>query len=245
MEQIDRSSPLPYYAQVKELLTERIRQGEWEPGEQLPGEPELCRIYGVSRTVIRHTLDMLEREGMIVRIKGRGTFVAEPKISESLVQSLTGFHEDMVRQGYQPYSKILKQEVVPASVKVAKHLGLEPETLVIELCRLRYVNDIPLALVTTFLQLAHCPSVLKADLTRRSLYEYLESQCNLKIARGWRFIEAVLANEREAQLLEIAHGSPLILLDSVNYLEDGTPIEYYHAVHRSDRARFEVHLVRI
>jgi GntR family transcriptional regulator len=242
---IDRNSPLPYYAQVKELIHERIRKGDWKTGEQLPGEPELCRIFEVSRTVIRQALDSLMREGVIVRIKGRGTFVAEPKISEGLVQTLTGFYEDMMRQGYVPVSKVLKQEVVPASSKIARYLETNEGTPVIEICRLRYVQEIPLALVTTYVPQALCPSVLYADLTRQSLYTYLEKTCELRIARGRRIIEAVLANQYEAQLLEIPRDSPLILLDSVSYLEDDTPIEYYHALHRSDRARFEVELVRV
>lgn len=242
---IDRSSPIPYYAQLKQLLTEHINRGEWKPGDQLPGEPELCRMFDVSRTVIRQALDDLERESLIVRIKGKGTFVAEPKIGEHLVQSLTGFYEDMVKQGYKPYSRVLKQEVTPASAKIAAYLEIELGTPVIEICRLRFVNDVPLNLVTTYVPQALCPSLLTADLTRQSLYGYLENTCGLQVARGRRTIEAVLANEQEAHLLEVPRGSPLILLDSISYLEDDRPIEYYHAVHRSDRTRFEVELVRL
>jgi GntR family transcriptional regulator len=230
---------------VKEHIVDRITQGAWKAGDQLPGEPELCRLFEVSRTVIRQALDDLTHDGVIVRIKGKGTFVAEPKISEGLVQTLTGFHEDMVKQGYTPFSQILKQERSPASAKIAGYLEVEPGTWLIEIDRLRFVKDVPLALVTTYIPEELCPSLLRADLTYQSLYAYLESACKLHIARGKRIIEAVLANERESQLLEIPKGSPLILLDSISYLESGRPVEYYHALHRSDRARFEVELVRL
>jgi GntR family transcriptional regulator len=242
---VDRSSPIPYYVQVKEALREHIEHGDWQPGDQLPGEPELCRIFDVSRTVIRQALREMEYEGLIVRAKGKGTFVAEPKIVESLVQKLTGFYQDMVARGHTPVSQVLKQEVTPASPKVAARLNLEPGTPVIEIERLRFVQDEPIVLVTTYLPYALCPKILHEDLSHQSLYALLEKQYGLVIARGHRTLEAVPANEYAARLLQVKKGAPLILLDSVSYLNDGTPIEYYDALHRSDRSRFEVELIRI
>lgn len=242
---VDRSNPLPYYAQVKEAIRRQITQGEWQPGDRLPGEQDLCRIFNVSRTVIRQALKDLMHEGLIVREKGRGTFVAEPKLKGSLVQRLSGFHEDMIEQGYTPINKVLRQKVVPVTPRIAEYLHLQPGTDVIEIQRLRFVQDEPIVLVTTYIPYALCPALLKADLTKQSLYTFLETQCNLQIVRGHRIIEAVAANEREAELLQIAKSAPLIMLDSVSYLEDGTPVEYYHALHRGDRTRFEVELVRV
>ncbi len=245
IQSIDRSSPIPYYIQVKDALQERIRRGDWQPGAQLPGEPELCRIFNVSRTVIRQALKDLMYEGMIVREKGRGTFVAEPKISEGLVQRLTGFYEDMVSQGYTPVTQVLKQEKAPANPKVAAHLEIEQGTPVIAIERLRFVQDEPIVLVTTYLPYDLCPGLLDADLTLQSLYAFLERRCGVMIARGRRIIEAVAANDYEARLLRVKKAAPLIMLDSVSYLNNGTPVEYYHALHRGDRSRFEVELVRV
>jgi GntR family transcriptional regulator len=88
---INHSSPIPYYIQVIEALTDRSSRGEWRVGDQLPGEQVFCEMFDVSRTVIRQALQSLMQEGLIIRRKGRGTFIAEPKISESLAQRLTGF----------------------------------------------------------------------------------------------------------------------------------------------------------
>jgi GntR family transcriptional regulator len=242
---INRNSPVPYYAQVKEALQEQIQQGEWQAGDQLPGEPKLCQMFDVSRTVIRQALNELRYEGLIFRKKGVGTFVAEPKISGNLIQKLTGFHKDMVSQGYALVSKVLKQEVVPAKPKVASHLDIQPETSVIELERLRYVQGEPVVLVTTYLPYALCPDVLHEDFSHQSLYAFLETSAGLRIARGQRCIEAVSANEYEARLFGIEEAAPLILLNSVSYLSDGTPLEYYRALHRGDRSRFEVDLVYV
>jgi len=202
---INLNSPVPYYAQVKEALKACLNSGEFKPGDQLPGEADLCALFKVSRTVIRQALDELEYDGLILRRKGKGTFVAEPKIVESLAQKLTGFYQDMSAQGFPPVSRILKQAQAQANPKVAALLGLAPA----------------------------------------SLYAILEGQLGLVIARGHRYLEAVPASPYEANLLQVEAGSPLMLLDSVSYLENGTPLEYYHALHRGDRSRFEAELIRV
>lgn len=214
-------------------------------GDQLPSEPKLCEIYGVSRTVVRQALREIEIEGLITRRKSTGTFIAVPKISESLAQKLTDFYQDMVERGLEPATKVLRYEIVPVYKKIVDYLEIEPGNLVYEITRLRYVNEEPILFVTTYLPYELCPQLGDTDISDRSLYAFLEEECSIFIAIGRRFIEAELANETEARLLGIDIGVPLILSNSVSYLEDCTPIEYYHALHRGDRSRFEVELVRI
>jgi GntR family transcriptional regulator len=242
---IDRNSSMPYYAQVRDALIEGIQTGSLKPGNQLPSEPDLCELFDVSRTVIRQALNDLVSKGMVSREKGRGTFVAEPKIKESLVQKLTGFYHDMVEQGHRPVTRVLKQELIPANRKIAGFLNIEPDTEVIEIERLRFVDDEPLQFTTTYIPYHLCPELLHEDLSNQSLYAFLEKQCGLMIARGHRSIEAIAANEFEAEQLRVKKGAPLIMLESVSFLNDGTPVEYYHAVHRGDRTRFEVKLFRV
>lgn len=242
---IDRSSYIPLYIQVMDAIQEYIEEGDAESGEQFPGEPELCRMFDVSRTVIRQALRELEHKGLITRKKGKGTFVAEPKIRESLFQELTGFYQDMEAKGYPPVSHVLKQEVIPAPRKIAGFLELSVGAQVIQIDRVRYVEEEPIVFVTTYLPYTLCPKLLEADLTHASLYAFLEREYDIVIARGRRFLEAVPANEREADLLQVNKGAPLVLIDSVSYLADGAPIEYYHALHRGDRSRFEVELIRL
>jgi GntR family transcriptional regulator len=242
---IDFDSHIPYYVQLIEVFKEKIHQREWESGDQIPSEPELCETYGISRTVVRQALKEMEYEGLIYRRKGKGTFIAEPKISESLVQKLTGFYQDMVDRGHKPITQVLRQEVEPANAKVARHLGLETGTLVFTLERLRFVEDVPIVLVITYLPYKLVSRLVDYEFSDKSLYAVLENELGLVLSHGRRWIEAVPANEREAVLLKVDECAPLILLDSVTYLEDGTPIEYYHAVHRGDRSRFEVELVRM
>src|SRR5512136_2517600 len=245
IELIDFESHIPYYIQLMDILKEKVLQKDWSPGDQIPGEQDLCELYQVSRTVVRQALRELELEGVISRRKGKGTFISPPKISEGLVQKLTGFYQDMVERGLKPITKVLHQNVEPSSEKVAGFLKIKPGDQVIDILRLRFINNEPIQLVRTYVPFGICPALATVDLTDRSLYEFMETECGVLISKGLRYIEAVLANENEAELLGIERGAPLLMLDSISYSENGLPIEYYHALHRGDRSRFEVELLRI
>jgi GntR family transcriptional regulator len=243
---LDRKSHVPLYIQLKEVLNENIQRGQWKPLERIPGEPELCRSFGVSRTVVRQALKEMEYEGLIVREKGRGTFVAAPRISSrSLVHSLAGFYEDMAERGLEPINKILEQTIMPADPKLAEHLSLEEMEPVIKLTRLRFVGDEPIVWVTSYIPYEACRGLIQAELSNQSLYAFLERECSLRIHKGWRRIDAVAADEHQAVLFEIDEGSPLLRLESVSFLENGRPLEYFVALFRSDRTCFEVELDRI
>jgi GntR family transcriptional regulator len=242
---IDFESHIPYYHQLLEIIKLKIKDGTWAPGDRIPSEAELCDTYGVSRTVVRQALRELESESIITRRKGKGTFVAKPKISEGLIQKLTGFYQDMTERGLEPGTKVLFQQIVPANQKIARYLDVPMGTDIVDIKRLRFIHEEPIQLVTTYIPRHLSPDLVDIDLSNRSLYAYLETENGIKIARGIRYIEAVLANKEEAELLEIDEGDPLIMLDSVSYTETGQAIEYYHAIHRGDRSRFEVELIRL
>jgi GntR family transcriptional regulator len=242
---IDFNSPIPYYLQLYALLLESIEGGEWQQGDRLPGEHALCEDFGLSRSVVRQALGMLEKGGLIVRRRGKGAFVAEPRISESLAQKLTGFHQDMREQGRRIFSRVLSQTIIPAPVGIARLLELEAGSPVVHLERLRFVDGEPIVLVSSYLPASLCPGLEDVDFSEQSLYARLSGDYDLHIARGRRTIAAVAADERTSHLLEVALGAPLILLESVSYEECGRPLETYRALDRGDRAQFEVERVRI
>lgn len=242
---IDFNSHTPYYIQLISVIKDIIDAEGLQPGDQLPSEPELCNTYAVSRTVVRQALRELEVEGVVVRHKGKGTFVAEPKINESLVQKLTGFYQDMVERGHTPTTQVLELEIIPASGLLATQLEIREGSEVFALERLRFIDSEPMLLVKAYLPYHLCKGIEKTDLAQLSLYDILEKEYGLSIARGRRTIEAVAATERQAELLSIQAGDPVLLLNSVTYLDSGTPIEFYQAAHRGDRTRFEVELFRI
>lgn len=243
-EAINRASPVPYYYQLKEIIKDQIQKGHWPPGSQIPSEPQLCEMFGVSRTVVRQALGELVAEGYLCKQKGRGTFVAKPKIAGSLVQRLTGFHEDLVRRGLVPVTKVLSQSVIPAPQTVAGYLDIAVGTPVVRIERLRFVEDEPLLLVVTYIPHSLCPGLAHEDLTNQSLYQVMEEKYGIQLARGRRMLEAIAATESDAQLLGIKPGAPLLYLRSITYMANGRAVEYYEAKHRGDRSMLEVELIR-
>lgn len=242
---IDHDSFVPYYIQVKDQIRSQIDARVLEPGELLPSEAELCNIFGVSRTVVRQALQELEYEGLIYRRRGKGSFVAEPKVYEHLVQKLTGFHQDMVEQGHEVVNRVLRLERVPASAEVARFLELAPESQVIVVERLRLVDGKAINFSVSIVPFARCPQLLEADLTRQSLYAFLEQASGQRIMRGRRTIEAILPQQSIADLLETEVESPVFKITNTCYLADGTPIEHSRGYHRGDRSLFEVELLRV
>lgn len=241
---IDRDSPVPYYHQLKELLREEMVSGRWPAGVQIPSEPELCRVLDVSRTVVRQALGDLGNEGLLRRRKGLGTFVSEPKIHGRLVQSLTGFHDDMLAQGRVPRTRVLDQRVVPAPKVVASELGIPEGTPVVMIDRVRSVDGQPIVLVTTYLPHGRVPGLEAVDLSDASLYQTLASTYGLVIERGRRMLESIAATVPCAAELDLEPGDPVLFLRSVTYTADDQAIEYYEARHRGDRTILEVDLVR-
>jgi GntR family transcriptional regulator len=222
-----------------------IESGRLIPQQKIPSETELCERFDISRTVVRQAIKELQNEGYLTTEKGKGTFVSRPKIVGGLVQSLTGFYEDMARRGFTVSTDILVQEVQNAVQRAAEPLGIETGTPVIVISRVRRLNGEPSVYVTTYIPQKICPALVDEDLQNQSLYALLEGKYGLEIHKGHRYIGVSLANEYEAGLLNIEVGSPLIELDSTSYLKDGRPLEYFHALHRGDRTKFEVELVRI
>lgn len=241
---VDRNSFVPYYVQVKEHLKHQIEQGAWQPGQQLPSEAELCNIYDISRTVIRRALQELQYEGLIYRKKGKGSFVAEPKVHELLAQNLTGFFHDMVEQGHQVSSRVLRQELREASEELARILEVRPHAPLVMCERLRLVDGSAINVSISHVPHDRCPEMLGADLTNQSLYSFVERACGQRIVRGRRTIEAILPSRHIAQLMDIGTDLPVFRINNICYLEDGTPIEHSCGYHRSDRTFFEVALLR-
>jgi len=241
---IDKKDYRPYYIQVKDAILEQIESGAWKTGDRLPGELELGVLFNVSRTVIRQALKELEFEQKISREKGKGTFITEPKINYRLVQDLTGFFQDSVKQGKVPFTKVLKKELVSPPPEIAENLEIKPGAKVIKMHRLRGIKEKPLILDSTYLPYELCPQVMDNDFSSQSLYAFLEERLGLEIARAHRTLCAVSASEYVAKMLELNISEPVILFESVAYLTDDRPIEYFQGYHSCRDSLFSVDLVR-
>jgi GntR family transcriptional regulator, N-acetylglucosamine utilization regulator len=241
---INKALYTPYYIQLRDILSREIDQQRWKVGEQIPSELELCDTFNVSRTVVRQALQDLVMAGKLVREKGRGTFVAKPKVRETLMQNLVGLYETTQARGQSLETRVLRLVRIAPSDVVREQLGLGPDEDVIVLRRLRSVDGAPLSLDLTYLPYRLVPQLLEEDLARNSLYSLIEDKYGFRIAKGRRTIEAMRAEGDVAQLLQIEAGDAVLLLTSVSYLDSGQAIEYFESIHPGNRSRFEVDVMR-
>ncbi|HEY8425541.1 MAG TPA: GntR family transcriptional regulator [Limnochordales bacterium] len=233
----------PLYVQLKRALLDLIERGEIRHGQRIPSERQLAQHLGISRMTVRQALVELVQESVLVRRQGRGTFVAERKIEQGLV-SLTSFSEDMRRRGMRPGARLLDMEVQEAPPKVEKALGLDGDRRVLVIRRLRLADGIPMALETSHLPIARVPSVPRRRVVEGSLYEYLQGELGIDLARAHQTLEPVLAGESEARLLGVEPGSPLLLMERTTYDATGEPVEFVRSLYRGDRYKFFVELRR-
>jgi GntR family transcriptional regulator, N-acetylglucosamine utilization regulator len=240
---IDRTSPVPFYFQLRKLLEEQIVSGRWAPGERLPAESAICKQFALSRTTVRQALAELESEGLVRKEKGRGTFIAEPRSSAWLLQSAHGFHEEGARAGHSITSRVLRQELAVLPQWAADALGLPGGSDGVTLERLRWVDARLVMYVVNHLPPDLADTVLSADLEEGSLYQVLEERQGLAVFGGRRVVEAVPAEGELAVLLEIDAGAPILFVESVSWNAQLRPFECYRAWHRADRTKIQVQVV--
>lgn len=234
MRDIDRSSKLPLYHQLYEILRSDIVAGAWRPGDVLPPESELVERYQVSRTTVRQVLDMLTNEGLIFRQQGRGTFVAHPTVEQTLVR-IVNFTEDMRMRGSEPSSRVLFSGLVPAPPDIAEKLHIEPEQEIARLERLRLADGEPMGVEESHLVHRYCRGILQGDFETHSLREALAQDYGIRWTHASQSIRAILAPRDRADLLGIQPRSPLLFIERVSYSQDNVPIEFLRIYYRADR----------
>jgi GntR family transcriptional regulator len=235
---VEAAGLAPKYSRLKENLLAMIRG--FDPGSAIPTERELCALYGVSRTTVRQALQELVYEGQLYRRQGRGTFVAPPKLVQTI--QLHGHTEEMEAQGLRPGSRPLSATNVPASPEMATFFGLADGALVHRIVRIRLVNDEPIALQTVYLDAQRFGDVGGSLSEWVSLYRLLRDRYDAQIAGGEETVESGAADTETAELLEIEVGAPLLVLHRRSWEADGRPIEWSESLYRGDRYRVAVRL---
>ncbi|MGC1871415.1 MAG: GntR family transcriptional regulator [Acidobacteriaceae bacterium] len=236
VEPLDKNSFIPLYFQIQDRLVKQIQSGELQAGDMLPGEEDLCRLYGVSRMTARQSLQALKHQGLVRSEKGRGTFVVQPKV-EKKIAHLSGFSAEMRSLGMKPSSRILEQATKPASPEIAQRLGVPPGSLLLELHRLRLADALPLAIEQVWLSLAEFPGIDKIDFARSSLYGVLRERYGIEIGSADEIIEARPPTSREAKLLDVSSRSSLLVISRTIRTAQGKPVEVSLSLYRGDRYR--------
>jgi GntR family transcriptional regulator len=244
-EMIDPDDFLPRYYQLANILREGISNGRFEAHQAIPSERQLESLYSVSRTTIRQAIDLLIRQGFLYREHGRGTFVSPQKLQKG-ISELTSFTEDMKQRGILPGQKILEIGYVEPPVQVRARLEL-PVTCkdVLRIERLRLGDSVPMGLQTSYYVLPEGQTITRQELEEYgSIYKMLQEKFHLIPTEADETLEVTVATPREAALLQIPPGSPLLLSERTTYSQARRVIEFVKILYRGDRYRYLAKLTR-
>lgn len=239
---VDHDAPVPVYYQLQEAVRDRLAGGLLAAGTRLPTEREVAQALGVSRMTVRRALARLEREGLLVRRQGDGTYVAEPKV-ESGVRFLSGFTAELAARGHRTRTRVLDRCATRPDAVVARLLDV-PDTgeTAIRLQRVRLLDGTPITLETAWLPAATCHPILGLDLHDRSLYEVLAEVAGVRPAHAVERLTATVLDDFEAGHLDRPAGSAAFLVERTTTGSDGRPMEHVRTLLRADRFAFTTEL---
>jgi GntR family transcriptional regulator len=241
---INKRSPIPAYNQLIDIIYNQVKDRELSPNEMLPSETELCRKYGISRTTVRESLRRLTRDGLLYTIKGKGTFVAEPKLDQIMIK-IPDFYEDMAVRGLKPDVKVLDIRLIKASQLISEKLMVPMNEYVFRIKRLFLAENKPYVLEKKFIVCKDCKilnSCSQEDITNikdQAIFNVLAGKCHICNDYAFVSIEATTIRPRESKFLEVPSGTVAFYVDMVAYKKDDTPCGWIASVYRGDLYRFK------
>jgi GntR family transcriptional regulator len=227
---------VPRYYEIEQALRARI--AALRPGDVLPSDAELCQEFGVSRMTARNAMQLLAQEGIVQRIPGRGTFVAEQPVHRQ-AGSLISFTDEMRRKGRRPSSKVLRRRVRAGAPDETSQLGLDDGSEVLELVRLRLADDEPIAIEASAFEPGLAGVLMAADLEDGSLFVALVGAGRVPTA-GRASLGAGAAKASDAKHLGIQRGGPLLVERRLIFDQAGRPLELTESRYAADRYWLEV-----
>ncbi len=230
----------PLYVRLRDQLKADILEGRLKPGDRLPSESELTVGHAVSRITVRQALNDLQKEGLVVKAHGKGSFVAQPAVAQDLTR-LRGLAESLGGEGRTVHGRLLSLKTVKAPAAVAERLQLAPKAPVAELHTLRYLNRTPLSLNFQWMAPEIGERLRKIDFASRDILGVYENELGLEISHAELSISAALAQEpAQCRHLAVEPGAALLQVERVVYGTDGVPVHFERSSYRSDL--FSYHL---
>jgi GntR family transcriptional regulator len=222
----------PAYQRIRSVIWKRIEAGQLKPGDVVDSERELAKIHRVSLMTARHALTSLEREGVVERRRGAGTFVAPPKIH---FNKLMSYSEQMASRGLVAGSELLCSKIIDYEPEIAARLAVTPNHRLVKVERLRHAANEPFALEVCYLSAEEFGGLISAPLGRGSLFSILERDFGVELAHADEEVDATAADARIAELLSVPRGTPLLRIRQVIYSTKGKATIYVLGFYRSDR----------
>lgn len=236
---LKQNSMTPLYVQLMNEVENSIKSGEYKPGDKLLTETEMAKKYGVSLITVRKAIGSLMEKGLVVRKQGKGTFVTKPKLARNM-KKLQSFSEMCEQMGVTPGAKMLVNRLVAADAKIAAALGIEPGSNVVHISRLRFADQEPVQIETSYFPLKYA-FLLDARFDDNSLFDHLREKAGVQVASSEKMIELCRATAEEAELLGVKKGDAMLLVQSTAYDKNGDPMYAGEQVINGDRFKLYVY----
>lgn len=236
---INKSSPMPIYYQVYELIKEDILAKGLQEGDKLPSESEYLQVFGISRVTLRKSLELLEKERIITRAQGRGSFIH--KLEQPIIHDFslpTTQNRRMHQRNIEFDRKMVSLFKMQPSEKIQSLLKMDDEEHVYYLGRIFYYDDRPISFNESWMRGVFIPDFDQVFQKPYNLTETLDEQYDIEVNRIENTISAALPTEEEIEHLSIDYSTPLIVLTSLSLIHDGQPFEYSRTSWISSRMRF-------
>jgi len=237
------SSKIPKHTLIEKDLLSKIEDGTYKQNTIIPKETELVEIYNVSRPTVRQAVQSLVDKGLLARRKKRGTIVLRNKISQEFTHVIESFNAEAKNKGLSPKTSVLSLQKESPSQDVIEHLNIDSNDSVIKLIRLRYVDNQPIVLVTSYLPFKYFSKLESFDFENGSLYSALEKE-GYPVINVHRKLEVESADETVADMLNINENDPIFYFHTVGYAKNKIPVEYSIARYRGDINSFEISIDR-
>lgn len=237
MTDIDYKSPM--YLQLREIVRDRIEDGEYPPGAAIPSENDLADTYGINRLTVRNAIDTLVKEGLLKRVHGKGVYVVGKKVERDL-NHLEGFTRIMLDKKAMPTPQIVTKAVRAAGGRYASLFGIAPADEVYYVKRVDYADDEPCSLEEILVPKYVVPKLEGIDLSVFSLYE-VYGFYGIGVARVEQTMELTTLEQSDARTLGISVDYPVLRFSSTTYDEGGRVIEFTRNYSRADKCSFTVH----
>lgn len=223
--QLDKTSAIPLYEQLRKALLGAITSGKLEAGTKLPTEDELCAQFEISRPVARQAYNMLIEEGFVERMRGRGTFVKAPDTRGRFLNKQLSFAAEMSVLNLEHRTEVLRAEWVSHSPELFARLNLERGDRCYHLVRMRYVSGKPFVLVENYVPESLFPGIDAYDFGQRSLYDVYETVYHERILKSHRVLMAQTANAEFSSLFGVRRGSPVLYVENVALDQNDRPVD--------------------
>ena len=231
----------PRYHQVYVTLRTWVRDGTYKPGEQIPTEPQLCEVFGVSRITVRKAIDNLAKEGWLLRQQGRGTFVQISRARAAGSLDINDVRSQVAGLAAATEVRDLTVTDIDPDDETRASLGLEEQARVQRATHVRTVQGVPLGLITTYVPLDVARRVDPAEMARQPMFELLGT-VGIRVARADQFIGATLAGVEAARALGVEVGAPLLRLSRTVFDDEDRPVERVVALYRADAYQYHMTL---